>query len=98
METALMIIGPIIALGVAYVIVPVALDAYRRYRGVKVVTCPETGAAARVELDARAAAITAGLGTPRLAVARCTRWPEHEGCDQACLAELDAEPARRLVA
>jgi hypothetical protein len=43
-------------------------------------------------LDARRAAI---LGSFRLST--CSRWPEHAGCGQACLAQIEESPEACLV-
>jgi hypothetical protein len=96
METSIVVVGAVIALAVAYVAVPVALDAYRRYRGTKMVTCPETGMPAQIEVDAKDAAIAAALGRPHVEVARCTHWPDREYCGQECLQQLE-HPAERAT-
>ena len=62
-----------------------AVDIFRRYRGVKRVHCPETGGWVEVCLDTRHALLTALGGRPALRVTRCTRWPERRACDQDCL-------------
>jgi hypothetical protein len=89
MEAALSVIAAVIALGLVYVVAPVAIGAYRRYRGVQTVECPATGTAAEIELDAVKAAITATTGEPVVAVAHCSHWPERKDCGQECLARLD---------
>ena len=38
--------------------------AYSRYRGTKIVTCPETGRPALVEVDALHASLTSTVGLP----------------------------------
>jgi hypothetical protein len=92
------IVLAIAALGVLYVFVPIAADAYRRFRSPRTVTCPETSAPADVQIDGVHAAITALDGPPLLEVKRCSRWPEHRHCGQACLEQIDAQgPAPRTV-
>ena len=66
-------------------LVVLAVDAFRRYRGVKCIHCPETGGWADVHLDTRHAMLTALGGRPTLRVARCSRWPERRACGQDCL-------------
>lgn len=56
--------------------VVIALDAYWRMRAPRVVFCPTAGALAAVML--------AGAGRHGR-VARCSRWPAHEGCRETCL-------------
>jgi hypothetical protein len=91
MKTALLTILAVVAIGALYVVVPVVVGAYRRYRGVKTPICPETGERVGVELDARHAAVTAAFGEPDLHVKRCTRWPEHHDCDEACRESIREE-------
>ena len=43
-----------------------AVGAWWRFRGTRLVTCPETEAAAAVTVDTTGAAFTAAFGAPRL--------------------------------
>ena len=63
-----------------------------KFRGRRVITCPETQEGAAVSVDAMHAAFTGDL---RLSA--CTRWPERAGCDQACLSQIAASPENCLV-
>jgi hypothetical protein len=85
---ALGIIAAIVALGMLYVVIPTARDAYRRFRGSRVVVCPETDTPAVIGIDATAAAMTATVGTPYLEVNACSHWPERQHCGQDCLAQV----------
>jgi hypothetical protein len=58
-----------------------------RYRGRRVIICPETQDGAVVTLKALQAA-TSG----QLKLSSCTRWPERAGCDQACLTQIAQSP------
>ncbi|HYB53878.1 MAG TPA: hypothetical protein VEG84_08430 [Thermoanaerobaculia bacterium] len=73
------------------------LRAYRRYRGKRVVVCPETRAPVAVELDAARAAASDLLGDAKLRLQACTRWPERQDCGQECLAQVEASPDGCLV-
>jgi hypothetical protein len=73
------------------------IKTYRRFRGKMLVTCPETHGPAGVSVDARRAALTDLTGEPVLRLTACTRWPEREGCDQACLAQIERSPEGCLV-
>lgn len=65
-----------------------AAHAYRSAGGVRIVTCPETCAAAAVAIDRRHAALTALAHLePELRLADCSRWPTRGPCDQPCLPE-----------
>jgi hypothetical protein len=90
MEAPLIVVAAVMALAVAYVAVPVAIEAYRHYRGTKIVTCPQTAHRAAIEVDAKDAALAAALGRPRADVTRCTNWPEREHCAQECVKQLHA--------
>lgn len=89
---AITLIGAILALAAVYVLLPIAAGAYRRFRGKRIVTCPETGRPAAVELDAARAAGRSLFGEPDPRVARCSRWPERHDCDQACLEAIERSP------
>jgi hypothetical protein len=71
--------------------------AWLKYRGRRVVTCPETRKPAGVEVDARHAAATALGRKPDLRLSTCSRWPERAGCGQQCLGQIAAAPDDCLV-
>jgi hypothetical protein len=85
MQSPFILISAILALGLVYVMLPVATEAYRRYRSAKMLSCPDTGKYVKVALDARRAALTAVFGPAKLCVTQCTLWPERRTCRQACL-------------
>ena len=60
-----------------------------RYRGVRLIVCPETFQPAAVKVDARRAA--------KLRLDACSRWPDREGCDQACLAQIESSPEKSAL-
>lgn len=64
------------------------LPSYRAYRSRRVVTCPETGELAGVDVDAVRVARSAWLGPLDLRLRNCARWPERAGCGQECLSQL----------
>ena len=68
-----------------------------RYRGTKLVTCPETGRPAFVELDALHASMTSTVGFPDIRLESCSRWPLKQQCGQECLPDLDVAPGQCLV-
>ena len=88
MNTPLLIlIATVILLGLFYVVLPFALDVYRRFRCQKVVTCPDTRGLAEVRLNALWAAFTAVFGKPLLRVKSCTLWPGKKNCAERCVKE-----------
>jgi len=72
-------------------------SAWLKYRGRRVVTCPENQHPAGVTVDALHAASTALGKTPELRLASCSRWPERAGCGQPCLSQIEASPEDCLV-
>ena len=86
MSAPAMMIAMIVAIGVLFVVLPVAMDVYFRFRRPRTVACPETGLAEEVQVDAWHAAVTAVPGPPCMYVAKCTRWAHRAGCKQRCLA------------
>lgn len=73
------------------------LRAWFRYRGARVITCPENRRPAGVTLDARHAAVTGFGKSPELRLSSCSRWPERAGCGQECLSQIEASPEGCLV-
>ncbi len=68
-----------------------------RFRGRRVITCPENHQPAGVTVDATHAAATALLKGPDLRLSTCSRWPEHRNCGQECLRQIEASPEGCLV-
>lgn len=68
-----------------------------RYRGTRVVVCPENREMVAVAVDARHAALTAGPGRPDLRLEACTRWPEKAHCGQECLGQIEGAPDACLL-
>lgn len=87
MNTPLILIGAILALGLIYGVLPVVIHTFQRFRKRKVVTCPQTHSLAEVDLDAGHAALTSAFRKPLLRVADCSLWPEKKGCAEDCVEE-----------
>jgi len=71
--------------------------AYLKFRGKRIVTCPETKQPAAVELATWRVALTAPFRGPELRLRDCSRWRERAPCDQVCLAQVAASPEQCLV-
>ncbi len=71
--------------------------AWHKYRGNRVITCPENHSHAGVRVNAGHAAATALVRNPELRLSACTRWPERQNCGQACLSQIQAAPEDCLV-
>ena len=88
METPLLVITAIVATGLVFVVIPIGLDVYRRFRHRKVIFCPGTHQMAEVmpkTWDAVVAAILAKKPIAR--VKWCSLWPKRRGCDEKCMKE-----------
>src|SRR3990170_731940 len=53
----------------------IAYRTWARFRGTRVVVCPENHQTAAVEVDAGQAAVSAVMGSPDLHLQACSRWP-----------------------
>jgi hypothetical protein len=82
---ALTVICALGVLGLSLWFVP----AYRRFQEKRILTCPETKAAAVVQMDAGRFAATSLFTRPTVRVRDCSRWPARAGCDQACVAGIE---------
>jgi hypothetical protein len=88
----LLFIGLVVA---AYVVIAIA--AYVRMRGTRIVVCPETERAAAVTVDAAHAALGAMREHADVKLSGCSRWPERQDCAQACAAQIEAAPKQTLA-
>lgn len=75
----------------------VALRAFLKMRGKRVVVCPETGRPAGVTVDTTHAAVSAMWEAPDVRLDTCSRWPEREGCNQACVGQIEISPEDTLA-
>lgn len=87
----------LVLVGVAAFFVGMALRAYMKYRGVRVITCPETQRPAAVRVDAAHAAVSAAWDHTELRLDQCSRWPDRADCAQPCIHEIAAAPHDCLV-
>jgi len=97
MNTTILLLVLVVGLATAYFVIPYLLRAYLRYKGTRVVTCPETKAQALVEIDARHAAFTSIVTKADIRLESCSRWPLRQDCGQECLATLEGLPQDCLV-
>ena len=88
MNTPVILVGAILALGVLYVVLPVVVSTLVRYREARKVECPETKREATIEFDASHAALTSAVGRPRVRIRECSFWPEKKDCAQDCLKQV----------
>src|SRR5271169_515761 len=74
-----------------------AFRTYLRYRGQRLVTCPETHEPAAVHVNAGKVASTTLFGKQEVRLNQCSRWPEKRNCGQECLSQVNADPEHCLV-
>jgi hypothetical protein len=84
-------------LGVLLLLFLAAANAYLKFRGTRLVSCPETKETAAVEVDAKYAAFTASIGEQGLRLNDCSRWSERQDCGQECLGQIVSAPEDCLV-
>jgi hypothetical protein len=87
----------VLLLGALAVVCTMAFRAYLRYRGKRVITCPETENPAAVHVDVANVAREAVFGKHHLRLDQCSRWPERQNCGQECLSQIEADPENCLV-
>jgi hypothetical protein len=97
METAAYLIGIVIIASASHIGIKWLVRACSSYRGTKIVTCPETGRPAIVEVDALHASLTSTVSPPDIRLENCWRWPLKEQCGQECLATMDVAPSQCLI-
>ena len=90
MITAITVLG-FVALLVAIV---AAGRNWLRWRGARLITCPENQRVAGVEIDASRAALHGKSG---LILKNCSRWPDKRNCEQECIRQIENSPDGCLV-
>jgi hypothetical protein len=97
--TVLSIIIAVVVLASALFILRAApgVRTYFKYRGKRLVTCPETHQPEAVDVAAAEAAVGIFLTEPTLRLRECSRWPERQNCGQDCLQQIEADPQTCLV-
>jgi hypothetical protein len=100
MPTPLQLVTGVVALvglGALLVFGRRLVAAWIKYRGTRVVVCPENREMVAVSVDARHAALSSSGGHADLRLETCTRWPEMAGCGQDCLSQIEAAPEACLL-
>jgi hypothetical protein len=94
-----MFVVAIVAIGAALLVLLGSFaNAWRRWHGVRVITCPENHEPAAVRVAAfDAAKDLATAGEASIHLRSCSRWPEMAGCDEACLHQVEADPQACLL-
>ncbi len=97
MITTAYLIAAIIVLSIVYFGARRFVRAYQKFRGTRVIKCPETGRPAIVEVDAEHAALTSFIGQTDIRLENCWRWPLNKECGQECLLGLNVASPECLV-
>ncbi len=89
----------VLAAALAVVIFELArsLGVYRKFRGNRIISCPENHQPAAVRVAAGKAALEAMVGASHLRLSDCSRWPEMADCGQECLSQIQEAPKACLV-
>jgi hypothetical protein len=74
-----------------------AVRAYLRCRGKRVISCPETANHAAVHVNVVKAAREAVFGKHDIRLDQCSCWRERQNCGQECLSLHGLAHGRRLV-
>jgi len=83
------IVGVVLIAGTVIGLI-MAARTYLKYRGMSLVTCPETRRPAAVHVNAGKAARDVLEGKhARIHLDQCSRWPERERCGQECLSQIE---------
>jgi len=97
MKLAILVGLILVAAGVVYYLARQAMATYLRYRGTRVITCPESRSPAAVRVDVLDAVVGALRGSNEHRLADCSRWPERQACGQHCLEQVEGAPEGCLV-
>jgi hypothetical protein len=93
-STILFVIAGVILIAGAFVALIMAAHTYLKYRGKRLVTCPETRKPAAVHVNSgKAARDVLGGKHVRIHLDQCSGWPEREGCGQECLSQIENDPS-----
>jgi hypothetical protein len=85
MTNPLWVIAGIAAIALVYVLVPVAVSGYARFRKGLDVVCPEEGQSVHIGVTGASAAFSHFRSPGHLTVAACPLWPDRKDCAQHCV-------------
>jgi hypothetical protein len=97
---------PVLTITIAVLALAVALFVFRavpevrtyfKFRGQRLVSCPETQTSEVIRVDAKEAGLGAFYEEPTVHLDECSRWPERQTCGQECLKQVEADPENCLV-
>ena len=88
-----LLIATLMAL-VVMVYAGLAIAAYIRMRGTRIVTCPASKQSAAVTVDAAHSALSGVFEPADIQISTCSLWAARPECDQACAREIALSPKR----
>jgi hypothetical protein len=89
-STILLVIAGVVLMAGTFIGLTEAVRTYLKYRGKRLVTCPETRKPAAVHVNAGKAARGVLEGKHvRIDLNQCSCWPERERCGQECLSQIE---------
>lgn len=91
MSDPVLVIAGVFLAGMIFVVLPVVISTYLRYRGRKSVVCPQAGKIAGVRLAALPAALGSAIDLVPLRVTACTLWLDRANCAQGCVESLQRQ-------
>jgi hypothetical protein len=96
---AYVVLALVAATGLILLLVTVTkgIRAYIKYRGQRLIYCPENRKPAAVEVNALHASLSNATDVLHLELRTCSRWPEKQGCGQECLSQIERSPEECLV-
>jgi hypothetical protein len=81
----------------AYLLLRLVVKEVLRFRGKRLITCPETLTPEVVELKTPRAIASSFFGDPSYRLSDCSRWPEKQNCAQDCVRQIEAAPLGCLI-
>ncbi len=92
-STILLVIASVVLVAGTFISLIMAARTYLKYRGKRLVTCPETRDPAAVHVNAGKAARDVLEGKHvRIHLDQCSCWPERKACGQECLSQIENDP------
>ncbi len=90
------IIIAVVALALLCVLAGRLIRSYLKFRGTRIVKCPDNHVTAAVEVDALHAAVSSFKNVD-WRLMDCSRWPENSDCGQPCLSQIEVSPEDCLL-
>lgn len=90
-------VAGLVLLAGAYLLLRAVVKEVVRFRGKRLITCPETLTPEVVEVKTGRAIASSMVGEPSYRLSDCSRWPEKVNCAQDCVRQIEAAPLGCLI-